>query len=181
MLVCHVPHYTNAQTYGHGLWGASQGARHCSMRCPIALLRPGVTMRLTRHSVASAVFPGLLPPPASGSGLPPAPTLATGGPQGSPRSPPRPCTPPESCPPWHTTAPPSRALTRRPAAEAAAGSQTMLAGLGVGVAAVALPPALQLGRGSRAEPPAPRHAGPGSTCGRAQRPASASGASRHLE
>lgn len=33
------------------------------MRCLIALLRPSVTMRLTRYSVASAVLPGLLPPP----------------------------------------------------------------------------------------------------------------------
>lgn len=58
------------------------------------------------------------------------------------------------------------ALTRGPAAEAAAGGQAVLAGLGVTVTAVALPPPLQLGAGARTEPPAPRHAGPGSTCRR---------------
>lgn len=64
--------------------------------------------------------------------------------------------------------PPARlpALTRGPAAEAAAGGQAVLAGLGVTVTAVALPPPLQLGAGARTEPPAPRHAGPGSTCRR---------------
>lgn len=70
------------------------------MRCPIPLLRLGVTMRLTRYAAASVVLPGLQPLPhpgtVSGSGLLPAPVPALGGPQGPPRSPPRPCTPPGS-------------------------------------------------------------------------------------
>lgn len=70
------------------------------MRCPIPLLRLGVTTRLTRYAAASVVLPGLQPLPhlgtVSGSGLLPAPVPALGGPQGPPRSPLRPCTPPGS-------------------------------------------------------------------------------------
>lgn len=58
-------------------------------------------MRLTRYSVASVVLPARFaasayPGTISSSGLSPTPAPAIGGPQGSPRSTPLPCTPPGS-------------------------------------------------------------------------------------
>lgn len=123
---------------------------------------------------------GLLPPPPAGAAArgatapgPPAPSPALGnrGPKGSPRSTPAGQGRARAGSRPHRgelpgPAPPARrsALTRRTAVEAAASGQAVLPGLGVAVAAVALPPPLQFGGGARAEPPAPRHAGTGSTC-----------------
>lgn len=65
-------------------------------------------------------------------------------------------------PPRPSPAP--RPLTGRPAVEAASSGQAVPPGLGVAVAAVSLPPPPQLSGGTRPQPPAPRHARPGSTC-----------------